>query len=653
LLENQISKLGAAKIVCANHRLPPFGPWLEILEVENLVNTKLIQAKVYKGLPGRCLMLFKRFCTFSLLKQFTTFTNQQRRLISRFSWLWAEYDALAVARMKQWREIKSRTMLPKPDKISKGENKKRKRDQVQVEGSNEEVLDFEVKALLDQQKPSATSDGDATELASFPERFSEIELEIDELSSTGDGLAVSSAGDHVYVVPFSIPGDTVLAKVVQQVKGRPYSTADFVRVIKPSPKRNDAGIGCKYFSICSGCQLQMLPYKDQLAHKKTIIEKAYRNFSGLDPSQVPAIEDTSGSPLQYRYRTKLTPHFDGPGRKGDRSSKGYTEVPPIGFSLKGRSKVMDIENCPIGTDIVQLGLTQERKRVARDIATFKNGATILLRETTERTPRDTKQGVDGTLQQKGSTPPLSTTVIMPQNPLDKPTIRIEFPTYTETKTYIADMNGTSVEYIDDWKFANKAGAFFQNNNSILSPFTAYIRDNAIPPPSGSSTPPSPPIKYLLDAYCGSGLFAITLSSLFLSTLGIDIAAASVESARVNAVANNVTNAGFIEADASTLFLDVPFPAGQTLVVIDPPRKGASLDFLEQLMRFGPKRVVYVSCNVHTQARDVGVLVKGNGQWRYVIERVKGFDFFPQTGHVEGVAFLDREAVVKDEQGEVE
>ena len=93
--------------------------------------------------------------------------------------------------------------------------------------------------------------------------------------------------------------------------------------------------------------------------------------------------------------------------------------------------------------------------------------------------------------------------------------------------------------------------------------------------------------------------------------------------------------------------DVPFPADQTLVVIDPPRKGASLDFLEQLMRFGPKRVVYVSCNVHTQARDVGLLVKGNGEWRYAIESVRGFDFFPQTGHVEGVAFLDREAVVKN------
>ena len=585
-------------------------------------------------------MLFKRFYAFSLPKYLKDFTTQQFRHISQFSPLSAECDALAVARMKQWREIKSRSMLPQPDKIARRENKKRKRDQVRLEGSNEEVLDFEVKALLVQQKPSSLIAGEYAELPSAPERFSEIELKIIELSSTGDGLALSPSADHVYVVPYSIPGDVVLAKVVGQVEGRPYTTADFVRIVKPSPKRNDSGIRCKYFSMCSGCQLQMLTYDDQLAHKKTIIEKAYRNFSGLDSSQVPAVEDTFGSPLQYGYRTKLTPHFDGQNRKGSASLKGFTEVPPIGFSLKGRSKVMDIESCPIGTDIVQLGLTQERKRVARDIATFKTGATILLRETTERIPKD------NTLQQDRSSCASPLTII-PQNLLDKPIIRTEFPTYTESKTYTADMNGTSVEYIDDWKFTNKAGAFFQNNNSILSPFTAYIRSNAIPPlPSGPSSSALPPIKYLLDAYCGSGLFAITLSPLFRSTLGIDIAPASVESARVNAIANNVTNTGFIEADASALFVDVPFPADQTLVVIDPPRKGASLDFLEQLMRFGPKRVIYVSCNVHTQARDVGVLVRGNGEWRYRIERVRGFDFFPQTGHVEGVAFLDREAVVK-------
>ncbi len=552
--------------------------------------------------------------------------------------------------MKQWRAFKAKS---KHLDISNMKGKKRKRDGMQIEGTNEEVLEFEVKALLDRHAPSHVvpsyanveenreSTGASTK-APLPERFSEIELDILELSSTGDGLALSPDGDHVYTVPFTVPGDKVLAKVVTQFKGRPYGSTDFIKVIKPGPKRDDAGIGCKYFAKCSGCQLQMLPYEEQLKHKKTIVEKAYRNFSGLDPEEVPPIDDTFGSPQQYGYRTKLTPHFDGPGFNADRKSKGYREVPPIGFAEKGRRRVMDIESCPIATDIVQRGLTRERARVAKNISSYTNGATVLLRETTERIPKTSSptHGAGGTAN--GITSSSATPTIQALED-GRPAIITEFPKYTESKSYTSDMKGISNEYIDDWKFTNMAGFFFQNNNSILAPFTAYIRDCCIsaPPPQGSGeNSSSPPIKYLLDAYCGSGLFAITLSPLFKSTLGIDVA--QISFARANAAANDVTNCGFIEADASDLFIDVPYPSDQTLLVIDPPRKGASEDFLKQLLRFGPKRVVYVSCNVHTQARDVGMLVRGDDQWKYSIETIRGFDFFPQTGHVEGVAFLNRE-----------
>lgn len=95
------------------------------------------------------------------------------------------------------------------------------------------------------------------------------------------------------------------------------------------------------------------------------------------------------------------------------------------------------------------------------------------------------------------------------------------------------------------------------------------------------------------------------------------------------------------ADAPELFKSVEFPHDKTVVVIDPPRKGCDESFLNQLLKFAPRRVVYVSCNVHTQARDVGVLVMGKDGVKYEIESLRGFDFFPQTGHVEGVAVLNR------------
>jgi tRNA (uracil-5-)-methyltransferase len=107
---------------------------------------------------------------------------------------------------------------------------------------------------------------------------------------------------------------------------------------------------------------------------------------------------------------------------------------------------------------------------------------------------------------------------------------------------------------------------------------------------------------------------------------------------------------FIDADAAELFKSVMFPNDETVVVIDPPRKGCDDNFLTQLLKFAPRRVVYVSCNVHTQARDVGVLVRGmeEGGTHYDIESLRGFDFFPQTGHVEGVAVLNRSEKESDE-----
>lgn len=462
-----------------------------------------------------------------------------------------------------------------------------------------------------------------------PERFTEVEVKISQLSAAGDGLGLSSTADHVYVVPFTLPGDIVKAKVVNSFAQDQYTLADFVSVVAPSPKRDDSLIRCPYFSRCAGCQFQMLRYEDQLIHKRTIIEKAYRNFSALTPDVVPVVGETIGSPLQYGYRTKLTPHFDGPPGSLSRKAglngakrKEFDQVPPIGFNLKGTRRIIDIEDCPLGTEAVRSGLASERKRVTDEIATLRKGATLLLRESTLRKPDRQTINKDPPINVKMETDSASNSS----------------SSYVEEKTCITDANAISTEFIDDFKFANRAGAFFQNNNSILPKFTAYIRNQILPSDPETKTKS---IKYLIDAYCGSGLFTVTLSSLFSSSLGIDICGGSIASAKENAVRNKVSNASFMTADASALFKEVKFSPEETIVVIDPPRKGCDNIFLHQLLQFGPRRVVYVSCNVHTQARDVGILVEGLGKWRYEIESLRGFDFFPQTGHVEAVAILNR------------
>ncbi|MCJ1321616.1 tRNA(m5U54)methyltransferase [Xylographa vitiligo] len=547
-----------------------------------------------------------------------------------------------------------------------------KKARLAIEGSFTEVLLHDVRKLLANHSRTAPSTRNLVEIErkasvySPPERFTEIEVRISELSSTGDGLGLSENLDHVYVVPFTVPGDVVQVKVVNYFASDHYTLTDFVKVLQPSLRRDDSRVKCQYFSRCSGCQFQMLSYNDQLTHKKTIIESAYRNFSDLPPELVPEVGATIGSPLQYGYRTKLTPHFDGPPgrhgrgpRKDGTERQGFIEVPPIGFMLKGMRRTIDIEDCPIGTDAVRSGMVRERARVAKEISTFKRGATILLRESTIRNPKipadapqistiqtDTKNedvdgninGIDETsrtdLSGKDLIPPNGEIVAESATSIDR----------NDEKSCITDSNAIATEYIGSFVFHNTAGSFFQNNNSILPRFTAYIRDHILPP----NSPSKKPIRYLIDAYCGSGLFTITLSSLFFASIGIDISPASIASAHQNAKANNTANATFMAADASALFAEVTYPSEETVVVIDPPRKGCDDNFLRQLLHFGPRRVVYVSCNVHTQARDVGVLVEGKNGCQYSLASLRGFDFFPQTSHVEGVAILDRVNAIEEE-----
>ncbi|KAG6357582.1 hypothetical protein INS49_013459 [Diaporthe citri] len=523
------------------------------------------------------------------------------------------------------------------------------------EGSHEEVLMLDIQALIEETK--LADDGAAPETEAPPEKLpeqgSEIEVEVLKLSSTGDGLARQPGSKQIYVVPFAIPGDTLKVKAYRHLPKENYSVADFKSVIKPSPLRDDSRIQCKYFTRCGGCQFQMMDYAEQLKHKRTIVERAFRNFSDLPPELVPEVLDTFGSPLQYGYRTKLTPHFDGPpGFQGKRrgvpkEKKVLQEMPDIGFMLKGGPRrVLDIEDCPIGTDAVRRGMARERERMKNDYGQYERGATILLRENTARVA-------------KGDPLP---------DPLPKDAVVVEGDRHTDIKTCITDNNAMSTEFIGDFTFTNRAGDFFQNNNSILQPFTDHIRQHILPPnPPDGSTDNKKPIKYLIDAYSGSGLFTITLSTLFPGgSIGIDIAEKSIAFARRNAALNGLAEgqqATFIAADAPRLFESVAqFDPDETAVVLDPPRKGCDESFLRQLLGFAPRRVVYVSCNVHTQARDVGVLVRGEvggfmkgaggekgeveggdaeKKTRYEIESLRGFDFFPQTGHVEGVAILNR------------
>ncbi len=250
----------------------------------------------------------------------------------------------------------------------------------------------------------------------------------------------------------------------------------------------------------------------------------------------------------------------------------------IGFLKVGsRSEVCDIRQCPIAMDELNEALPAVRKSVHAAAAQYRRGATILMRAS------------------EGSV--------------------------------ITNNNAICTEHVGNLTFNFLAGDFFQNNPFILPAFTGYVAEQACA--SGA--------KYLVDAYCGSGLFALSLAHRFEKVLGVEVSETSADWARANARSNGITHASFLAASAEAIFEQVDFPADETAVVIDPPRKGCDLVFLNQLFAFGPKRVVYVSCNPATQIRDLAEFDKAG----YKVVEVQPFDLFPQTKHLECVATLEK------------
>lgn len=252
------------------------------------------------------------------------------------------------------------------------------------------------------------------------------------------------------------------------------------------------------------------------------------------------------------------------------------EIGPIGFLANGqRAQILDVPQCPIAMQPINAALPEVRQRARTQASQFKHGATLLLRATAA--------GVE-------------------TNP-----------------------NAVVTETVGKVQFDFLAGDFFQNNPFILPAFTAYVARQA----SARGA------RFLVDAYCGSGLFALTLASAFEEVRGVEVSESAADWARRNAASNRIENAKFLAASAEAIFAEISFPAAQTAVVIDPPRAGSNPQFLEQLFAFRPATVVYVSCNPATQARDLVAFAQAG----YQVTEVQPFDLFPHTRHLECVVTL--------------
>ncbi|GAA5824137.1 hypothetical protein JCM3770_001405, partial [Rhodotorula araucariae] len=440
-------------------------------------------------------------------------------------------------------------------------------------GGAEEAGAFDVLELLGEERVAELKrwqDDEGRDLTAEAEREwgkgadgKDLEVDVVGWNDHGDGLALltptgSDKPTRLVSIPFALEGERVRIHVHRHEPDFFLSHADLVEILVPSPRRqadvhelpgrvfdekNKAKLDdvrrrfgnrvqCQYFGECSGCQYQPLAYEEQLEMKREVVRRAFANFSGLDAALVPAVGPTLPSPLQYGYRTKLTPHFQVPpsqnanknrrkkasADKDDEEKKKEWEI-TIGFEQKGRKRIVDIEECVIATQVINDAMVGERDKVKSNISAYKRGATILLRDSLP--PRPAGQEV-------------------------KPAC---YAPSTEAHVCVTDHHETVREQVGEIEFLQKAGSFFQNNNSILPSLMDAVKSVIGPKPADAQ-------RFLVDAYCGSGLFAISLADLFDRVEGIEIDKASIVWAKKNAAFNHAEGrgaVGFRDGKAEDIF----------------------------------------------------------------------------------------------------
>lgn len=408
----------------------------------------------------------------------------------------------------------------------------------------------------------------------------------------------------VIFVPNVIPGELVTCRIYRNYKS--YSDADLVSIDDPSPNRVDPV--CPLSSECGGCQYQHMNIESQREWKTSQVQELLERIGKLEKESFPPVLPTVGTNEVYNYRSKITPHYD----RARPGNDGRLHIKAIGFKKKANRQLVDVPECHIATEAINNKLTELREAKFLEanegrLKRPKKGATLLLRDA-HRFSND--------------------------NESEESVVENDPNVYVKTK-------------VKDLTFRFLAGNFFQNNPYMLPVMVDYVVGPSIQPNAEGNK-----MTHFIDCYCGSGLFCINAAAHFDVCVGIEVNEKAVEEAQMNAEINSIGNCKFVAASAEAIFesktpvkvkkggdklLVKDFPRETTVVCVDPPRKGCSEEFLSQLYTFGPQRVVYMSCDPATQARDAeGIVAAG-----YRIVSSQPFDLFPQTRHIENLVIFEK------------
>ena len=463
-----------------------------------------------------------------------------------------------------------------------------------------------------------------------------VELEIDSLAFGGKGVARTEGA--VYFIKFAVPGDKVTAMITRKKKS--YREGIIEKVLDPSKHRVDAP--CKYFGNCGGCSWQNVEYGEQVNQKKQIVLDSLIRIGKLN---IEKISEPIASPLLYNYRNKMEFSFSASRwLTKDEIAQEETEIKnknfAFGLHAPGRfDKVLDIDTCLLQHEKANVLFTAMKAAAEKSNCTAYNHVehkgffrNFLLRYSyandqimamliTNAVKSDRDKAFMEYYRNEfskllGENDTLLHGINATNSPVDIQEINL------------IKGSGFITEKILDIEYRISPQSFFQTNSSHLNVFISKIIEMA-------------EIKRedtVWDLYCGAGSITLPASRQCDNIYGIELIEIAVSDAKENAERNNISNAHFYCEDLHKKQLPemlntLPRP---DIIIVDPPRAGMHKNVVEHIYNLEPNRIVYVSCNPTTQARDLELLKD-----KYIITELVPVDLFPHTYHVESICRLDK------------
>lgn len=446
-----------------------------------------------------------------------------------------------------------------------------------------------------------------------------------------EGNALARVNDMVVFVPYGAPGDVVDIKVTKKKKN--YAEGRIARMVQPGNVRIDPR--CQHFTVCGGCRWQHLPYDYQLKCKQ---QQVVDCISRIAKVEAPEVSPIIGSEAIWEYRNKMEYTFSNKKWltfEQLNSSEEFTDRDAAGFHIPGAfDKVLDIEKCYLQYDLgnrIRLFIRNYGKKQGysfydlREQTGFLRTLMIRISSTGEVMVvmvfgEDDKTAINSLLTAVKAEFPMITSLMYVVNLKVNDTIGDQDIVLFSGREYIE-------EEMEGLRFRVGPKSFYQTNSRQAYRLYCVARDFA-----GLTGD-----ELVYDLYTGTGTIANFIARDASKVIGIEYVPEAIEDAKINTGVNGIANAEFYAGDMKNVLTDrfIAEHGRPDVMIVDPPRAGMHEDVVKVILNAEPKRIVYVSCNPATQARDIAIL-----DAKYKLTAIQPVDMFPHTAHVENVVKME-------------